>query len=284
MLDDLRSIPLKDLATAASVLVAVTGLLYAWHKDRLLKRREVADRVRRAAATVTAKLERWKAISLSFFDELQPLITDTDVLFVNVQSVVATRDFWWRATVAARGGITRLMLSEQIELAYVDLYGYDASVRALFTHAIAALRHLDEVSFAELLIRTQKDVLRLSPQEGQLSSAFLGNRLRTTTTEAKARLSFHIDEVLTPFRVEMLKLINASDSHLYSKCVKLADWETVAPRSEESLLSHRRDEWQTTSQFLDALIDGNNCWPIVIISRRGSVLRSYVRGEHVECE
>jgi|GEM_PF-2618506 hypothetical protein len=36
---------MKDLLPAISVLIAAAGLLYAWRKDRLLKKREVADRI-----------------------------------------------------------------------------------------------------------------------------------------------------------------------------------------------------------------------------------------------
>jgi len=70
----------KELIPSLAILVGFAGLIYAWHKDRLLRRKEYADQVRRAASLVTAKLERWAELALRLYEELQPLITETDIM------------------------------------------------------------------------------------------------------------------------------------------------------------------------------------------------------------
>ena len=69
-----------DILTAMAVLVSAIGILAELRKDRLLRRKELADRVRRSAGLIVAKADRWKQLSLHFFDELQSIITDADVL------------------------------------------------------------------------------------------------------------------------------------------------------------------------------------------------------------
>jgi hypothetical protein len=65
--------PIGTLLTAISILVSVTALLIAWTKDRTLRKKEYADRIRSAAGTVTARLERRKELFLHLFDTIQPL-------------------------------------------------------------------------------------------------------------------------------------------------------------------------------------------------------------------
>jgi hypothetical protein len=104
MLDWNPEIKLSDLLTIGSVAVAAAALLGAWVKDRRLRKREYADKVRQASARALGALERWKEVSLSLFDQIQPLLTDADAMLVKEQDVVTTRDFLWRALVDASGG------------------------------------------------------------------------------------------------------------------------------------------------------------------------------------
>jgi hypothetical protein len=47
-----------DVLTAISIFIALIGFLYTWAKDRRLRTREYADRVRSAAANALAKIDR----------------------------------------------------------------------------------------------------------------------------------------------------------------------------------------------------------------------------------
>ena len=54
------AINLGHIITAASVLIAALGFLWTWLKDRRLREREYAERVRRAATAALVGLERWR--------------------------------------------------------------------------------------------------------------------------------------------------------------------------------------------------------------------------------
>lgn len=222
----------RTFATAASVVVAAIALGYAWYKDRLLKRREFADRTRHAAALLTAKLERWSQLALRLFEELQPLITETDILAVEKKNVIQVRDYWQKAVIAARANVIRDVQAEQIELSYAELYGYNSSVRELFTRTVEALRETDERVFKNLMDETQKNILGLRGREAQLHSAELGNLLRATCKKVKKCLYLEFEEILSPVRKDLLKLIDASDDDLFKKRVQLSNWDLGGRRSQ----------------------------------------------------
>lgn len=224
---DGSSFSFKEILTVVSILVSILVLLYAWRKDRVLKKKEYADRIRHASGLVTAKLERWRELALRFFDDVQPLITDADTMLIKEQKAILTRDFLWRGLVTARAASTRRILEEQIEIAYADLYGYDARIRTLFTSAVHLLREIDESTFGEVLEETQANVLNLSGAEGEVQSAHLGNALRETCADLASQLGSKLDEVLVPFREEMIKLIEANDSDIFNKRVEISSPEKV---------------------------------------------------------
>jgi uncharacterized protein (UPF0218 family) len=98
-----------DFLTALSVLVALGGFLYLWVKDRRLRRREYADRIRRAAAETVAGLDRWRQLALSLYDTIQPLITDSDVMVLRgsgePNNITDVRDFSLAWVSVGAGGI-----------------------------------------------------------------------------------------------------------------------------------------------------------------------------------
>jgi hypothetical protein len=58
-----------NLLTAVSVLIAALTLARAWNSDRVVRRKEQADRVRNAAARTYAKLERGRDILAGSFKQ-----------------------------------------------------------------------------------------------------------------------------------------------------------------------------------------------------------------------
>ena len=167
--------------TVVSVALAGLSLAFSWNKDKLLKRQEYADQIKRAAGQTIAKLERWSAISDNLFMEVQPTITDADVQLVSTQDVIATRDQLWRSLLEKITSRSRMILAEEIELAYVDLYGYDPGVRSLFRSALQNLRAVDLEIGSQILKQTQKDVRSFSGADHRvIQSAELGNLLRAT--------------------------------------------------------------------------------------------------------
>jgi hypothetical protein len=208
-----------DLVTAFSVLVALAGLLIALLNERGARRREYADRIRRAAARCVAALERWSAIIGGFYDDIQPLITETDSYLVRTQDITATRDRLWRELVAIRARTLHRVFAEKVEIAYAGLYGYDARVEALYKTASVALQTAESDGFHDLLEETQQAVM-CRPESGN-ESAELGNDLREIAYVQARRANTTITAALEPFRAAMLMLLNAEDRQLVKKQIKL---------------------------------------------------------------
>src|SRR5262249_34861017 len=160
-----RSVKLGDVLTSVSILVACLTLVLTWLQERRLRRKEYADRIRRAAAETAVALERWKELALRFYEEIQPLITDADVRLLQEQDVVKVRDFLWRGLVAARAETCQQIHKEKIETAYVGLYGYHPDVQATYRAAVESLRRAEQRTYDEILEHTQDDVLALARVE-----------------------------------------------------------------------------------------------------------------------
>jgi hypothetical protein len=213
------TISVGDLVTAISVVIAGVGLLLTWRKDRLLRQREYSDRIRRAAAETAATLDRWQQLALQLYDDIQPLITDTDMMLVESQDLVQTRDHLWRGIMQCRANASERIINERVELSYVNLYGYDPGVQKLFTDVTTKLREADAHWYKQLRDNTQDDVLSLHDAKKPYRSAELGNMLRATCHDMEERLSENLESLISPFRARMIALIQASDGELVTKAV-----------------------------------------------------------------
>ena len=80
------SVDVGNILTVATISVSVIVLLMSLAKDRRIREREIADKVRGAAARTLAKLERWQELT-SYYENVRPgfeetsrmLATDFDV-------------------------------------------------------------------------------------------------------------------------------------------------------------------------------------------------------------
>jgi len=212
-----REIRVGDLLTAGSVAIGTLTLLYALMKDRRLRRREYADRIRRSASETLAAIERWREIAIRHFQDAQPLLTDADVMLTKEQDVVSTRDTLWRSLMALEAQTSDRVLSEKLEGAYKGLYGYDPSVHATYTAAIISMRQGFQEAHEALLSETQQDVVSMEVESQPYFSAQLGNRLRGSTASVKDLFVKHADASLAPLRARMLALVQASDDDIYNK-------------------------------------------------------------------
>ena len=88
MLD--RTVSVGDLLTALAIVVSAAGVLYELHKDRSLRRKEIADRVRRSAGRLIAKIHRWQSISQSLYTGVHTLVTEADEMLVNDKNAVTS--------------------------------------------------------------------------------------------------------------------------------------------------------------------------------------------------
>jgi hypothetical protein len=67
-----RELDFGDILTSMSILISVLGLGLTWLHDQSLKTQTYADEIRKSAAAVTGKLERWTQLSDLYFDDLIP--------------------------------------------------------------------------------------------------------------------------------------------------------------------------------------------------------------------
>jgi hypothetical protein len=204
-----------DLLQASAVLVAATAVLLEIRKERKLRRKEYADRIRRATAVVIAKLDRRKQLALQLFDDLQIAATDADQMIVNTGDIIATRDFFWRSAMEARHAILKQKAAEEVEIAYSDLYGYDTNIQGLFAGAVELLRKVELAVHIKVLNRTQARILLLQEVATEdLVSSRLGNELRLALAEARHDADTYMELVLRAFRDGLEPVINADDENL----------------------------------------------------------------------
>ena len=110
-----QSIKVGDFLTAASVFIGVIGLVISSFRDRRLRRKDYADRIRVAAATTAVAIDRWAELASRLYDDIQALIIDTDVLLVQKEDIIETRDLLWRGLVEARAISSRRILDEKLD-------------------------------------------------------------------------------------------------------------------------------------------------------------------------
>jgi hypothetical protein len=212
-----------DIITSLSVLVAAGALFYAMYQANTLRRQQYADNIRAAASQTTAALDRWKELCLRLYADLQPLLTDTDMEFVENRDVVAARDHLWRGLTQLRSAATERITNEKIETSYVGLYGYDARIQRFFADVTSTVKTLDNEAYLALLRDTQACVLGSAAEARYARSAELGNRLRTVAASHSATLSHLLGAAIEPCSFWLLKIIEAKDADIVGHRAGLQD-------------------------------------------------------------
>lgn len=224
-------ISVGNILTIVSLALSVIALIVTINRDQELKRKEYADRIRRSASTTVAKLNRWRDLTVQFFDEIQPLITEADMLLVKDKNVLTARDTFWKGLGEARIKIAQRIIEEQIEIAYVELYGYDPRIQTLFTEVIDRLKIIDLNFFQQALYSTQNEILGLRAQKKPYVSAQLGNQLRNTCYEISSECKRLMDDAIEPFGKEMIALIGSDDKKIVERKITVRSVSTLYPVS-----------------------------------------------------
>lgn len=222
-----NEISVGDVLTVIAILISFITLAFAWNNDRRLRRKEYSDRIRRAAGEIIVKLERWRELSLSYFDDIQPIIVDADVNISNGSDLISTRDAFWRDAIAMRASSLRRIIDEQVELAYSDLYGYDPRIQNLFISAVDNLRTIDKEMHRLFLLLVQRGMEKLENSIDEYQSAQLGNLLREISGKVAKEHRGMMERIISPFRIEMVKLIMSTDNDIVGKRVEISTPETL---------------------------------------------------------
>jgi hypothetical protein len=154
-----RTIQVGDILTSLTIAISVITLVISWSKDRSTREAERADRVRAAAAKALTQLDRWQALHLSLYQELQPAFVETSEMLQDDFTMVKTRDYLWKAINAQRTRIIAKILDERIETAYIDLLSHFPAARSLFLDTFAQLQTVENEVTGRFLVAAQNEVL-----------------------------------------------------------------------------------------------------------------------------
>lgn len=226
--------PYEKIIMLLSFMVTLSGFIFSLKKYNDQRSREYADKIRTSAAMVIAKLERQKAISLAIFYDIQPVLVDVDSMLTHSDEQVATmaRDELWKNIVSLYSISLKKILDEEIEISYVDLYGYLPDIRDLYLTSVKSLRDIYVISFEQLKNETQDDILEFCSSSNSIESAIIGNMLRTTTSKIEVSCNLKMQKVVEIFRDNMLNVIEAKDKEIFSKKIDLSKFQKKIDEEE----------------------------------------------------
>lgn len=205
-----------DLLTSVSVIIALLGFLYAWRKDRKLRTKEYADKVRTAGAMTLAKIDRCESLFLSFIHRIRPLFTEMNELLEQTKNQEACRDHFWKQMIEIRLSIYKQFSDEQIELAYAPLFVHKHEIYDLFKGVIEKAKQVEDDFFWGLMGECQKAILGL-PDQMQTVSPVLSNKLLDICSYHHKQYAQQFSLLLDEIRHFLRGIVTASDEHIVSR-------------------------------------------------------------------
>jgi len=217
------SIKVSDLLTSITIVVSVIALLISWSKDREAKLTEQANRVRVAAATAIAKLDRWQALQLSMYRELQPTYVEMSEILADRYDVQRVRDQFWKRVNVERTRIAQKVLEEQLGTAYSDLLSHFPAARDKFTDAFVKLSAVESAVTENYLGASEHAILSLEGKQKDYMTPILGNALRQAAATHSVSLQTESEAIIGPVREYLFKVISLPDSELISASRRTAN-------------------------------------------------------------
>lgn len=211
-----RTIKLGECLTVITVVLSAAALYLSLAKDRELRIHEQASRVREAAGVTLAKVDRLQVLSLSIFDDLQPLFVEVSQEFARTKSAVAARDLFWKGTNEVRLTHQHRIRDEQIETGYVVLVGFDPEVRAVFRKALQQRSDFEDRVFAALLIQGEQDIFAFEKAK-TFTPAQMGNALRETAASLRGDYESQVTTVVKPLQSLLLSVLTRADGEIVER-------------------------------------------------------------------
>lgn len=208
------SIKVSDLLTTATIVISVIALLLSLSKDRDAKVTEQASRVRSAAATAIAKLDRWQALQISMYQELQPTYVGLSEKLAESFNVQRVRDEFWKEVNIERTRVAQKVLDEQLGTAYSDLLSHFPAARGKFTDAFAKLSSIEAAVTDSYLGESESAILSLEGMQKNYTTPTLGNALRKAAASHSAELKSSSEAVIAPVREYLFSVISLPDEEL----------------------------------------------------------------------
>jgi len=206
-----KEITLGDMLTPVSVLVSAFGLWLTWHHDAGIKKQQYANEIRHSASVVTAKIERWTSLADRYFEDIQPPIIDVSETVVATHTREPANRQLFKGLMQAQATSSQRILEEQLEVAYIELYGYVPSLRQPFDGTILKIKEAEENAHKQTIDGLQDELAKVLQCKDTIR---IGNRLRIRANEEREKLREQIERISAPLREEMLKLINLPDDDI----------------------------------------------------------------------
>jgi hypothetical protein len=208
-----KELDIGNIITSLSILLSVFALWLSWHNDSTLKTKEYADRIRRSTSIVTAKIERWSELSERYFEDIQPAIIDaSEQASLNHQTEPANR-ILVKGLKEAEAKSSQRVVDEQLQLSYMELYGYVPALQTLFDSTIDQIKGAEKDSHEQVSLSLQ-NILRDRKTLNLTNSPEIGNPMRGKADTARKDLRLKIRSITEPLREKMLALIQMSDDDL----------------------------------------------------------------------
>ncbi|GCL62591.1 hypothetical protein [Pseudaquabacterium pictum] len=208
-----REIDLGQILTVISIVGSLVAFIVAWNKDQYLKDREYADRVRKSASIVTAKVERWGELSQRYFEDIQPTLVDVSEKVAETNSTQPANRMLFKGLMDAKAKASQRIVDEQLQIAYMELYGYVPTFQGIFDTTIDSIRSAERAAQENLRSRLQ-DVLRDEKVLSMKESPLIGKALRDIVEDERKKLSATLVNVSAPLRAKILQIIRLSDAEL----------------------------------------------------------------------
>jgi len=195
--------------------------------------KEYANKIKTAASSTLAKLERQRELNLRYYQDIQPLIVQAHTIAseghnqINLKNLKKAREVLYEGSVNARASSTQRILDEQIEIAYKDLYGYDPGIQSIFVSTMERMKHIDRLCYRSYLKISQNDIF-LSRVTSEAER--LGNTLRDTANMIVIEEDCLMEDAVNRFRKKIYNLITADYKEVYKGM-------TISNHSSDSITS-----------------------------------------------
>jgi hypothetical protein len=215
-----KTIKAGDLLTSVTVIVSVLTLVNTLSRDRTARESEQAIKVRTTAAAAVTRLDRWQALQVSRYNELQLTAIELSELFQEKRDAILTRDALWKKVVESRSRVARQILDEQLGTGYSDLIAYFPAARPKYIAAFAELAKVEEQNTGDFLSEAEQAIINLRRANSTHQTADLGNTLRAVAMLHEASLKERSDKVLKPVREYLLEVIASDNERLIAAARK----------------------------------------------------------------
>jgi len=217
-----------DYITAFGIIIAAVIAVGGWIWDsrmgRAQSQKEYAERIKLAAATTVAKMERWKELSTRFYQDIHPIIVQASAKLNEVpitteketktRSKVA-RQHLFQGAVQARSEASQRILDEQIEISYRDLYGYSPKIHLLFTGKINEMKYIDRLCYRDFLTLMQGELIFNSMRyDHDVVGDVVGDHLRDIVSLITLEAEDLMEATIEPFRKQIEALINLTPEQI----------------------------------------------------------------------